>query len=592
MVRQTREETLETLAAKISMELKNYCMDGYFPPEVKERSDGLPRQQNVIHGAWREKICQWSYNVVDHYKLPREIVSISINYFDRFMATLSTPEESSQDSNSDSNSKPRANDNENEKNNKDGSNGVTQPGDLALLASLGTLHLATKVHLTNHNDYDTELGPIEEQHHRIPSMQSLAMLSRGQFGPDSIVEMEKSLLRALDWKLHPPTLFFLINMLLELIPTTQEDPIDGIKKSIRDDLFEAAMYLAELSVCDVFFVEHQIPSSTIALAAICTAMDNLCLSFPTSTCNNNSTSTSMMAGFDACHLRGSGCFSDTHRRIFLDTCADRLGLGCRDAKERTRFQQSLERLLAIHKGAEDAGHLEHMEEAEATSPTNPHDEVQQRCRSNSYNPPTSPASIADMSMSTVNSCIHSMTETTLGDRDGLMRGDSTNSIGNSSLPTRNESMMSFIDCSSHCKTVQTYPQTSAKRINSMMSVGDIVGRDTPQCGDDQTSSCNNSKDFRYSPSPKSDDNDHDGNGDCGCNHCNSQEDPRVADFRRRVEDSCGASCTSSHHHNGEIYYEPSETHHQPQEDPQRRTNKNQFNNSTAMMTCSPIAVRR
>mmetsp|Transcript_20972 Transcript_20972/g.45626 ORF Transcript_20972/g.45626 Transcript_20972/m.45626 type:complete len:590 (+) Transcript_20972:196-1965(+) len=586
-VRRKREGSLETIAAMLSMESKNYRLNDYFPPDVMERSDGLPRQQNVIHGAWREKICQWSYNVVDHYKLPREIVSISINFFDRFMATLSTPEEASHDtsshSSSDTHSKSHASGSV--KNSKNGSNGATQPGDLALLASLGTLHLATKVHLTNHNDYDPELGPIEEQHHRIPSMQSLAMLSRGQFGPDSIVEMEKSLLRALNWKLHPPTLFFLINMLLELIPTTQEDPNDGIKKSIRDDLFEAAMYLAELSVCDVFFVEHQIPSSTIALAAICTAMDNL-LSFPTSTCSNNSTS--MMAGFDARHLRGSGCFSNTHRRIFLDTCADRLGLGCRDARERTRFQQSLERLLAIHKGAEEAGHLDHMEEAEATSPTNPQDELQQQCRANCYNPPTSPASITEMSMSsqTVNSCMHSMAEANLKDREGLKLGDSTNSIGNSSMPTRNESMMSSIDCSSHSNTAHT----SAKRINSMMSVSDICGRDTPERGDDLTSSCNNSKDFRYSPSPKNEANDHDSNGDCQCKHCTCQEDTRVADFRRRVEDSCGGSCSSSNHHNGEIYYEPSGIHHQPQEDSQRK--KKHFDNSTAMMSCSPIVVHR
>jgi len=559
--RQTREELLDTLAAKISLECKNYCLDSYFPPEVLPPNTGLPRQQNVIRGAWREKICQWSYNVVDHYKLPREIVSISLNYFDRYMATLSTAEGSIK-----------------QKVLTDSASG-NESGDLALLASLGTLHLATKVHLTNHNDYDPELGPLEEQHYKIPSLQSLATLSRGQFGAESIVEMEKLLLRALDWKLHPPTLFALMNSLLDLIPTLEDDPVDGLKKSIRDELFEASMYLAELSVCDVFFVERQIPSSTIALASICTAMENLM---------------ALMSGFEASHLRGSGCFSEHHRRRFLDTCSDRLRLGCRTARDQTQFQQALERLLAIHKGAEENLSFHDVDvEADVTSPTTPLDEVQQRCRSDSYNPPTSPSSIADMSMSTsntcVNSCIHSMAETTIGEREGcnpnLKRGDSMSVPTRSesmvsSIVTRTESMVSSIDCHTTNSTIRT---TSSSMITNAFG--------TPDCGDYQTSSCNNSNNFRYSPSPPSN-----GDHEAVC----EPEDPRIADFRRRVEASLVVSSDNgSDHYRSDIYHEVclDEEHLQLQDDSYRkkRTTNRFLSNANAngsMMSCSPIVALR
>jgi lipoyl(octanoyl) transferase len=40
-----------------------------------------------INEVWREKICEWSYQVIDHFDFSREVVSVSIHYLDRFLAT-------------------------------------------------------------------------------------------------------------------------------------------------------------------------------------------------------------------------------------------------------------------------------------------------------------------------------------------------------------------------------------------------------------------------------------------------------------------------------------------------------------------------
>lgn len=378
----------------MSQEETGYDLDSYFPPRVTPHEGNLPRKQNIIHGGWREKICQWSYNVVDHFDLPREIVSISLNYFDRYMATLSTSGGET-------------------KTETDESTLPGGSGDLALLASLGTLHLATKVHAINHNDYDPSLGPLEEQHHKVPSLSTLANLSRGQFGPSSILEMEKILLGALRWRLHPPTLYAFVTFLLKLLPTTSTLDEDDPSRGTASELFEVAMYVAELSVCDAFFVDRQIPPSTIALAAIATAMDEL-----------------LAQGEAVAEANGGGRFTEAHRDAFFDTCYEHLCLGRHDNTRRGNhlFDESLERLRSMYLGASVV--VQASEPHEAANPVSKDkgaaadDDEGRRQRTNSYNPPCSPSSIADMSLSTINSTIHSMAETTIGGGGSVKRVDS------------------------------------------------------------------------------------------------------------------------------------------------------------------------
>jgi hypothetical protein len=168
-----------------------------------------------LYSNWREKICHWSYNVVDHFNLSREIVAISMSLFDRFVATQ----------------------------------GAECDGNLALLVSLTTLHLAVKLHETKKIKLST-----------------LASLSRGQFGPEDIEVMEWEILKALKWNVHPPTTVSFISHLLLFLPVE-------VRQAVRKDLFEMSRYLTELSVCDTALVE--VKPSSIAYAIILSVMEEM-----------------------------------------------------------------------------------------------------------------------------------------------------------------------------------------------------------------------------------------------------------------------------------------------------------------------------
>jgi hypothetical protein len=95
-----------------------------------------------ITELWREKICEWSYQVVDHFEFSREVVSVSISLLDRFLCTEQVDKKQFQ------------------------------------LAAMTTLYLAIKL---------TETGKL--------SMRSMIQLSRGFFTIEQMAAMEMTILR-------------------------------------------------------------------------------------------------------------------------------------------------------------------------------------------------------------------------------------------------------------------------------------------------------------------------------------------------------------------------------------------------------------
>jgi Cyclin, N-terminal domain/Cyclin, C-terminal domain len=150
------------------------------------------------------------------FDLSREVVAVSLSFFDRYFATL----------------------------------GNVYNGNVALLASLTTLHIAIKL-------YDTKKIKLS----------TLANLSRGQFTSRDIEMMEWTILAALRWKLHPPTPYTFVEHILFFLP--QE-----VTGSIRNGLNEVSKYLTELAICDAYFVDHA-NSSTIAFASILNVMEDM-----------------------------------------------------------------------------------------------------------------------------------------------------------------------------------------------------------------------------------------------------------------------------------------------------------------------------
>lgn len=167
-----------------------------------------------LNSSWREKICHWSFNVIDHFDLSREVVAVSMSLFDRYLATRGN----------------RCN------------------GSTALLASLTTLHIAIKVH---------EVRKIK--------LTTLANLSRGQFGTKHIEEMEWQVLNSLNWHIHPPTSMSFLSHLLLLLP-------EKVSDASKEEIYAMSRYVTELSVCDSSFVDMN--PSAVAFSAILNSFED------------------------------------------------------------------------------------------------------------------------------------------------------------------------------------------------------------------------------------------------------------------------------------------------------------------------------
>lgn len=161
---------------------------------------------------WREKICEWTFQIVDHFDINREIASISLNYLDRYLGKRTVNRKMFQ------------------------------------LAAMTSLYLAIKLY---------EPAPLR--------MSSFIELSRGYFKTEHIALMESSILWTLSWHVHPPTpLGFVRNYMLLLEQS-------GCNATVALEVKEVARFLTELSVCDYYFTTRK-PSCT-GLGAILTAFE-------------------------------------------------------------------------------------------------------------------------------------------------------------------------------------------------------------------------------------------------------------------------------------------------------------------------------
>ena len=164
----------------------------------------------------RERMCDWSYRVVDHFDCDREIVSVAFSCLDRFLDRCSCDRTAFE------------------------------------LAAISCLHAATKA-----------IGCG-----RSVSIDDLAKLSRGGFNVHHIAEMERIVLKTLRWRVNPPTAKAFIAQYLMLI--------DRSLGSLGAVVSDRAHYFAELSVSDYLFVTEY--PSIVAYVAILNALKSLCLS--------------------------------------------------------------------------------------------------------------------------------------------------------------------------------------------------------------------------------------------------------------------------------------------------------------------------
>lgn len=136
--------------------VEDYLNPNYMVPAADESSpmcqpsDGSSASSSTgtnssaagVNEDWRSKICEWSYQVIDHFDYDREIVAVSLSYLDRYLCKRPVNKRTFQ------------------------------------LVAMTTLYLACKL-------YDP---------HKL-RMASLIELSRGYFTEEHITAMEESILK-------------------------------------------------------------------------------------------------------------------------------------------------------------------------------------------------------------------------------------------------------------------------------------------------------------------------------------------------------------------------------------------------------------
>lgn len=236
------ELAFDQLMAMLHMETS------YRVTAVQCRATITDDNERLPYGEWRRKICQWSFKVIDHFRLDREVVSCAMNIFDRYLAL-----------------RPKSFD----------MDVCPCPAcqrsidsTTFQLTAMTSLYLAIKMYSDNSDEH---MSP-----YRKLRLTSFVELSRGQFSARDITEMESSILKELRWKVHPPTPMTAVSYLLRLMPDRMMVP-GNCRHSydlVLHVLHELARYLTELSVC-LGDVSTSHSPSQIAYAAILVSMDLL-----------------------------------------------------------------------------------------------------------------------------------------------------------------------------------------------------------------------------------------------------------------------------------------------------------------------------
>jgi hypothetical protein len=217
------DDLVHSLSIMITQDEEKYQCRDYLLRRANRRKEQQQQSQyyegeseeEAIDAVCREKMCEWGYRVCDHFQTNREIVSFAFSFLDRFVDRCSCDRTAFK------------------------------------LAAMTSLYMATK--LFNAKQI---------------SIASLAELSRGEFELSHIAEMERIILTTLDWRLNPPTVQSFITKLMALFPLVVED--DHL---LVDYVYERALFFAELSVFDYFFVSER--RAAVAVSCILTAVDGV-----------------------------------------------------------------------------------------------------------------------------------------------------------------------------------------------------------------------------------------------------------------------------------------------------------------------------
>mmetsp|Transcript_18818 Transcript_18818/g.27828 ORF Transcript_18818/g.27828 Transcript_18818/m.27828 type:complete len:336 (-) Transcript_18818:168-1175(-) len=199
--------------------------------------DDLPQNERVSDG-WRRKICEWLFEVVDHFRFDREVVSIALFYLDR-VVSIQTKEL-----------------------------GHTMNRREYQLVAVTSLYIAIKLH------GEVQLESFDMPRRKL-KIDVFVELSRGLFTVNTLEEKEMEILKMLNWHVNPTSSAKIIASLLHFFPEKWSGSSNvSSKASARASIYELARYLTELSVC-VSSIALNCKASEVAYASILCAIDAL-----------------------------------------------------------------------------------------------------------------------------------------------------------------------------------------------------------------------------------------------------------------------------------------------------------------------------
>mmetsp|Transcript_7609 Transcript_7609/g.18636 ORF Transcript_7609/g.18636 Transcript_7609/m.18636 type:complete len:369 (-) Transcript_7609:162-1268(-) len=207
-----------------------------------------PRAQSMpemFRGLWRRQIVEWMYVLIKYCKLKHEATAAAVYYLDAAVMCESASL-------------------------------VMTPRDYQLCA-MTALHLALKV-------YDSPTV-------RVIKLSCLVKLGNGEFTVDDIIQKEQDLVRALGWRINPPTPDCFLQRYMELLPFLDDDDeerdVDPSEDGTEEDdqlspierrrlkrlmkLEELASEFIEVAMARDRFLS--VPPSVIAYAALLSAME-------------------------------------------------------------------------------------------------------------------------------------------------------------------------------------------------------------------------------------------------------------------------------------------------------------------------------
>lgn len=208
----------------MSQETAVYKCSDYLDRRSRERqlcTDGLAHtsarttaEEPLMDASCREKMCEWSFRVCDHFGIEREIVAIAISCLDRFVDRLPCDRRTFK------------------------------------LAAMTSLFMANKIFNVN----------------KI-SVRSLVELSNGEFQGCHILEMEMHILQTLSWQVSPPTLHCFVEHLCAVLRSLFSD----IRLIVC--VYHRAIFFAELALCDITFLAEE--KAVVAVASVLNAIEGL-----------------------------------------------------------------------------------------------------------------------------------------------------------------------------------------------------------------------------------------------------------------------------------------------------------------------------